>query len=225
MTSGTVIDDYINNQSKRWAALAKGGAYEGRRIPVITLSMAPGSTGSVIAEKAAEALGFDYFNRELIEVIAKSADVSPESLEKIERERFSGIQDFVSLLMDEKYLWRGVYLEHLENMVNAIGQRGHAVIVGRGANFILEPSRRLAVRIVAPLAFRIENISKRFDVGEEEAKKRVLHRESRRAAFIKQSFKMDINDPIHYDLILNAESFGIEKGVGVICDAWFSKFA
>ena len=224
--SNTILGNYVKQQLERWEGLSQGhGRYQGKQIPVLTLCMLPGSNGAAIAEKVAQTLGFDYFNRELIEVIAKEADVSPESLEKIERERFSGIQDFISLLMDEKYLWRGVYLEHLENIVNAIGERGYALIVGRGGNFILERQQRLAVRVVAPLEFRIDNIAQRRNLSREEAKKQILHRESRRAAFVKQSFKADINDPIHYDLVVNSESVGIDNAVGMICDAWFDKFA
>jgi len=160
----------------------------------------------------------------LLEVVAKSAEVTPETLEHLEKERFSGVQDFISSLLDEKYLWPGVYLEHLKNMVHAIGQRGHAVIVGRGANFIISSEKRLSVRVVAPLSARIDRVAQKFEVSPEEAKKRIEHRESRRAAFIKQSFDKDITDAVYYDLVLNSEELGFEAVADAVCSAWFEKF-
>ena len=42
-------------------------------VPVVTVAMEPGSGGSSLAEVIAKRLGFDYFNRDIVEGIAKSA--------------------------------------------------------------------------------------------------------------------------------------------------------
>jgi len=41
--------------------------------PLITVCMEPGSGGSQVGKQVAETLGFDYFHRELLEVMSKCA--------------------------------------------------------------------------------------------------------------------------------------------------------
>jgi cytidylate kinase len=104
-------------------------------------------------------------------------------------------------------------------VVCTIAEHGRAVIVGRGANFILPPEKRFSVRVVAPLDVRIQNIARRFGVSAEEAKRRVIRRESRRSAFIRQSFNADISDPIHYDLTITTGKLSIESAVEAVISA------
>lgn len=225
MNNHQALCQFAEQQAKKWTSYTSKTFVEKMNyLPAITFSSQAGSGGTVLAKITAEKMGFDHFNRELLEVVAKSAEVTPETLEHLEKERFSGIQDFISSLLDEKYLWPGVYLEHLKNMIHAICQRGHAVIVGRGANFILPSEKRLSVRVVAPLSARIDRVAQKFEVSPEEAKKRIEHRESRRTAFIKQSFEKDIGNPVFYDLVLNSEEMGLEAVVDGVCSAWFEKF-
>jgi cytidylate kinase len=72
---------------------------------------------------------------------------------------------------------------------------------------------------VAPLDVRIQNIARRFDVSAEEAKRRVIRRESRRSAFIRHSFNADISDPLHYDLTITTGKLSIESAVEAVIGA------
>ena len=69
------------------------------RIPIITIPTEPGSGGSIIAKKVAERLAIDLFEDEIIQEIADSAGISTENIEAIEKQRLSGIQDFISSLI------------------------------------------------------------------------------------------------------------------------------
>ena len=225
MSTEKILTAYAQRQTEKLRNIENpASAHRPGIYPVITLSMEPGSGGSLVAQKVANMMGFDYFNRELLEVVAKRARVTPQVLAKLEHERFSGIQDFIACLLDPKYLWPGVYLEHLQNMVNAISGRGHAVLVGRGANFILPAGNRMSVRIVAPMALRVENVMREFSVTEEEANKRVSHRESRRSAFVKNSFHADINKTVHYDIVINMKDLTLDTAAEMVCAAWVAKF-
>ena len=69
------------------------------RIPIITIPTEPGSGVSIIAKKVAERLAIDLFEDEIIQEIADSAGISTENIEAIEKQRLSGIQDFISSLI------------------------------------------------------------------------------------------------------------------------------
>jgi cytidylate kinase len=140
-------------------------------------------------------------------------------VESLEKDRLSGVQDFIASVDKDQYIHPSIYLDHLMKVVGTIGKHGRAVIVGRGANFIIPQKDRFAVRVVAPESVRIERIAKRFGAPSDAAKRRMTVRENRRQAFIRQSFNADICDPIHYDLILNTAYMSVGAGVESIIGA------
>ena len=209
-TSKQDIDQFIAEQVDKWKSQTKA------HVPVITLSTESGSGGRVVARQVAERLNLDLFDRDIVKGVAESAHLSDQVIQSIEKERLSGIQDFISALVDDKYLYPGIYLEHLCKLISVIAKHGHAVIVGRGANFIIPPEERLAIRIVAPLVTRMENVARHYGVTEEEARQRILNREKRRASFVRHSFKADIADCASYDLIINTAGMDLNAAVGAI---------
>ena len=214
------IDKFVKDQIKKWERLYPGkDKIEKARIPVITINKEPGAGGNLLAQKLAERLDLDLFNRDIIKEIAESAKISASVIETLEKERLSGVEDFISSLVNKQYLYPGLYLEHLMKVVCTIAEHGRAVIVGRGANFILPPKKRFSVRMVAPLDVRIKNIARRFGVSADEAKRRIIQRESRRSAFVRQSFNADISDPIHYDLTINTGNLSMESAVEAVIGA------
>jgi cytidylate kinase len=214
------VEKFVQNQVKKWKAIQARKELEGQpRRPVVTLSMQPGSRGSIVAEEVAHRLNYDLFNREMIKKIAQSAKMSEAVIESVEKERRLGIDDFVASIIKRHYLHPDTYLNHLMRVVCAIADYGRAVIVGRGANFILPLEMRFSVRIVAPLEMRIKNVAAAFKVAQGEAKKRVLWRQSRRVAFIRQFFNADINDPFNYDMMLNMENISIACAAEAIAAA------
>jgi cytidylate kinase len=214
------IVQFVKQQIRKWES---GPAEKDRksqvRIPVITVSMEPGSGGSLVAQTVADRLGFDYFHRDIIQGIAKSAKIRASVIDTIEKERLTGIDDFIASLYKSQYLYPGIYMEHLLKVVNTIADHGNAIIVGRGANFILPPDERFSVRVVAPLEIRIQNVVRAYKVPAEKARKRVIGRESRRSAFIRKSYNADIADPQNYDLTINTGRMRIESAVDAVIAA------
>jgi cytidylate kinase len=211
------IKQFVKEQIKKWERMyLEGDGKTEARIPVITVSSEPGSGGTIIAQEIAKRLDFDYFNRDIVEGIAESAEIRSSVIDTIEKERLSGIEDFIASLIKDQYLYPGIYLEHLLKVISTIGKHGQAVIVGRGANFILPPDEKFSVRVVAPLEVRIQNVTGWHNVSIEKAKQRVIQRESKRRAFIRQSFNADISDPNNYDLIINTNRMGIESAAEAV---------
>ena len=210
MYTRDTIDQFVTDQVKKWDRRGKN------YIPVVAVSSEPGSGGHIVAQMLAKASDFSFFQHEIIRGIAESADISEKVIETLEKERLSGVQDFIASLINDRYLWPGLYLEHLMKIVGVIGKHGRSVIVGRGVNFILPPHECVSVRIVAPQELRIQNVARTFAVPLEAAKRRVLIRESKRRAFVRQSFNADIADPMHYDLIVNIGKISLASAVEAI---------
>ena len=211
------VGSFVKGQLKKWESThSEEDKICDVHIPVITVSGEPGSKGSSIAEGIAKRLGLDLFNRDIIKEIAKSVKMSTAVIETLEKERLSGIEDFISSLVRDQYLHPDLYLEHLMKVVSTIGKHGRAVIVGRGANFILPSEGRVSVRVVAPFDMRVQNVANEFATSFEHAKQRVIRRESRRRAFIRHYFNTDVRDPLNYDLTINTGKLGIESAVEAV---------
>lgn len=211
----SLFNTFIMRQVEKMAA-ERSGRRSRPFVPVITVSIQPGSGGRVMAQRLAERFNFQFYNREIIQEVAKSIKIDPAVVEKIEKERLSGVEDLIASFVRDRYIWPGMYLEHLESIVQTIGEAGNAVIVGRGANFFLQPDQRFSVRVVAPLERRIHNVMKAFGASEAVARKRVANRQERRAAFIKKSFNADVEDPLHYDLVINTAHIHIDEAVDLL---------
>jgi cytidylate kinase len=211
------IDQFVKQQVKKWEDQFTGKKDKDvAQIPVITVAMEPGSGGSIIAARIAEQLKLDYFHRDIVEKIAKTAKIRSKVVNTLEKERLTGVKDFISSLVEDQYIHPDTYLRHLLVIISTIAKHGRAVIVGRGANFILPAEDIFAVRVIAPLKKRIREVALTHRVPVEQAKRRVIQRESRRKAFVRNSFNAEISDPIHYDLTINTGKMSIDEAVEAI---------
>ncbi|MFC1829128.1 AAA family ATPase [Thermodesulfobacteriota bacterium] len=213
------INKIVEEQVQKWQIMQTKKAKETTGIQVITVSREPGSGGNLVAKGVSEKLGFDLFHQEVIHEMANSAKVSGRLLETLDEKGLSVLEDWISSLVDDRHLWPDQYLQHLMKVVGAIGKYGQAVIVGRGANFILPPDKRLSVRVIAPQDVRTKNVAREFDIPVSEAIKRVLRTESNRKSFIRKYFYADIADPVNYDLVINTGTSGINAAVDVVSSA------
>ena len=213
------IPRIIEEQVQRWQIMQKEGKEEKEGVSIITVSREPGSGGRIVATRLAEKLGIAIFHQEVINAMAKSADVSEKLVETLDERGLSILEDWISSLVHERHLWPDRYMQHLMKVVGTIGKHGRAVVVGRGANFILPPEKRFSVRIVGPQAWRINNVAKEFDMSSEDAKRRVMRTESDRRAFIRKYFNADIADPTNYDLVVNTATLKVDDAVKVISSA------
>ena len=206
-------------QIHRWQVLHKQAPEEVKRIPVVTVSREPGSGGRIVAQKLAERLGFEVFHQEVLHEMAKEARISERMLKSLDERGLSILEDWIASLVDSRHLWPDEYLHHLLHVIGTIGKLGHAVVVGRGANFILPAERRFRVRIIAPRKLRVHHVAREFGLTEKDAERRIIKTESDRQAFVRKYFYADIADPTNYDLVVNTETFNLDRAVDVIAAA------
>ena len=210
------IEQIIEEQIRRWQLTRTEEKKKDEHISVITISREAGSGGNILAEQPSNNLKFDLFYQEIIHKMAESANVSVRLLETLDEKGASGLEEGRSSIIDKRHLWPDRYLQHLMKIIGTIGKHGRAVIVGRGANFVLPPEKRLSVRVIAPLKIRLQNVSQEFNVSVDEARPRVLKTESDRKAFIKKYFNDDIRHPLNYDLIINTGTLSIDDAVNAV---------
>jgi cytidylate kinase len=213
------MERLIEEQMHRWQLMQTEPKVEREVLPIITISREPGSGGRIVAQKLAAILKVEVFHQEVLHEMAKRAEVSEQMLASMDEKGLSILEDWISSLVYDRHMWPDEYLKHLMNVIGTIGKHGRAVVVGRGANFILPPEQRLRVRITAPRKFRIQNVARDFNLEEGEAKRRVIQTESDRKAFIRKYFNSDIADPDNYDMVINTETLSLDDASKVIAAA------
>jgi cytidylate kinase len=192
--------------------------------PMITISSAYGSQGWNVGKIVGEVLGFDVYDREIVERIAASANVRDKMAESLDERVQDWISEYISHQFENYSFTSSDFLRHLSKVVLAIGLHGEAVIIGRGSQFILKPETTLRVRTTAPLEVRIRCISEIENLSEKDTRAVVLHKDAERAAFCRLHFNKDITDPNHYDLMLNTSTMTLKQHADIITYTFLSRF-
>jgi cytidylate kinase len=210
------VAQIVEEQVRSWQ-YSRTEPKQTKNLPVLTISREPGSGGRIIGEMLARRLKFDLFHQEVLHEMARSAKVSAQLLETLDEKGLSVLDEWIASLVDTRHLWPDQYLKHLMKVVGTIGRHGHAVLIGRGANFILPAERRLSIRVIAPLEVRARKVAEAFGLSTDEARRRVVKTDSQRKAFVRKYFYADIADPLNYDLTVNTGSLSLEAAVDVVC--------
>jgi cytidylate kinase len=185
----------------------------------IALSREAGTNASSLAREIGKRLGWEVYDRELLERIAGEMGLRANLLEAVDERRVSWFLAQVQSWGGVPTVTEGAYVQHLIEVILSLGSKGECVIVGRGAPHILPPQTTLAVRLVAPLARRIELVQARRQVSADEAARWITETDRMREAFVHEHFHKDTTDVHNYDLVLNQGRFSIEECADIVVGA------
>ena len=195
------------------------------RLRAVTISRQAGCGAAMVAERLAQLLkGRDVytsvpwtvFDRNLIEQVLKDHNLPVRFAKYLPEDRASEIQD----VMDELF---GVHpsswtvVEQTAETILRLTQLGNVILIGRGANLI---TARLPgvfhVRLVAPLADRIEHAQRYYHMTPPAARDFIAREDKGRARYLRQYFQADADDPMHYHLVINTSLVSYEAAAGLI---------
>jgi cytidylate kinase len=96
---------------------------------------------------------------------------------------------------------------------------GHVIIVGRGSNVVTTQTPNVFhVRLVAPLAQRVEYTCKSKSLTPKEAAKWVEKLDHQRALYVKTNFRSHIDDPLLYHAVINTGRMSYTDAAQLIAD-------
>lgn len=211
------LESIVDRQVKKWTLekqhAAENGIIAPKPKPFVTVSRQQGSRGSFFAKQLAERLGFELYHRELIDFICGDAGCRRRVIESLDEKIQPQLQLWVEGIIKGKLVDASTYMRWLAKAVYTIASHGNGVIVGRGANFIVKLNTGFHVRIVAPRSCRISNLIEYKKLTVKEAEKAIEESDRVRAEYIRKNFDYDINDPTHYDLIINTGYIDIASAI------------
>ena len=186
------------------------------KFNTVWLNREAGSGAEIIARQVAERLRWAVYNEEVVEVISRRMQVAPDLVKSLDELAPGMIQDWLLPLREQHYAPQETYLEHLEHLIQEVGRVGDAVIVGRGAGFLLPADRTLRVRIVAPLSNRASRLSDRMGVSVRTARRAARDLDRRRRQFDWALYRKESDDPHNYHMTLDSTALGIPICVDLI---------
>ena len=152
---------------------------------VITIGRQYGSGGSELGQILADKLGYNFYDKEIIEMTAGTTGYSSNYVgEHQESLTNSLLYDLVNHMytFPETESPKDKIFDAQSKVIRVIAAKGHCVIVGRCADQILKDRTDcLNVFLHAPLTNRIKRVMSKKNLTEKEAKNLILKEERRRA--------------------------------------------
>ncbi len=204
-------------------------------MKIITISRQFGSGGRELGKRIAEALGFDYYDREIITAIAKNQELEEE---------------FVAGMMDRD-LWKTIpmkfhhsfdnvntaeitqqdLLREEQRVLEEIAAKGkNCVIVGRNADYRLKDQHPFRIFVCADLDARIDRCLLHEETGGADTIKKIAKNiqkiDKTRARNTSIVTGIEWGNPENYEITLNTTTWNLETMAPLIAEAamkWFEE--
>ena len=187
--------------------------------PWIALSRELGSGGGELARLLGEALGWRVYDREILSAVAEEMHNEAFALERFDEKGVRAVGEYIVPFILQDDPGQALVLVGLRHVIQRIGREGKAVVVGRGANFVLNPAGGLRVRAVGAPAERAEALARAKGLAVSEARRRIAESDTAQRAFVRQAFQREIEDPAGYDLVLSPLALGLPAAAAAILAA------
>jgi hypothetical protein len=231
-------DDYSNQEQFRDTGTypAPGSAPSsewakatGEPIDLITVSREFGAGGSDLARELGARLHWTVLDRDLVHHVASRLRLDPRHVEPLDERTSSWLTRLVAstLLMTppELHVERDIspvvnpdaVAEAARAAILAAAQSTPLIVVGHGAQCLFHGRRgTLHVRLVAPLANRVDRICRRETCDRVAAVSVARRMDDARRGYVRRHYHADVRDPLLYDLQINTGTISIEDAAEAI---------
>jgi cytidylate kinase len=191
---------------------------------IVSVSRELGAGGGSVGTALATALGAALLDeRTIIAELARREGYSHERLaERIERPPSLGHTLMADLaraaamlpVSADVALPEETIIASVRGLVFEYALRGHVVVIGHGGRSLFgwRPPDVciLAIFVHAGRAWRVARLAERLNLDRAEAERRIARVDEARQRFQKHFFDSNLYESRQYDLVLNAETLGIE---------------
>ncbi|MDR3455906.1 MAG: cytidylate kinase-like family protein [Verrucomicrobiae bacterium] len=194
----------------------------------VTISRQAGCGAAQVADALATYLqkhlprpGVDWtvFDRNLMEKVMEDHCMPANLAHILAEDRVSEFEDILAEMFNMRPQTQTVIKQTAETMLQ-LASCGNVILIGRAGNIVTAKLPHvLHVRLVAPLEDRIERICFADHKSPAAARQFCIQEEAARTRYVRTYFKADINDPLHYHLVINTSRVGCENAGRLIGDA------
>jgi cytidylate kinase len=206
-------------------------------MPVITIGRLYGAGGEAVGGIVAQRLGAELLDAKFFVEVARRLELPPDEVERHEEVPGSFLNRVLQALGSasiefaappEATAWAPPYndptldtrkavLQITQELIREAARTGNAVIVGRGAAYLLhDHPRAVHVFLRSSERERVAALRTMFHFGEEEARRRMKQVDANRRAYVRQVYGHDWLDPSHYHLVVDTGRLGYERAAAAI---------
>ncbi len=194
--------------------LAQNTAFDG---PVLTFSRQYGCEGNRIARMMVKEINdrprlqkkhpWQYISKEIIEDSAKELGLKPSVVDlKVQQYDADPVRSLFASLGQHYDISESKIIEKINEIILTYAKKGNIIIVGRGGSFVTEGIERvLRVRLVAPIDWRVENVSRSMKISLVNAAELIKKMDANRIKWIENISGRKF-DQSTYDLIINVKT-------------------
>ena len=178
-------------------------------MSIITISRGSYSRGKEVAEKLAQALGYECLSRDILLEASERFNIPEIRL-------IRAIHDAPSILQRFTY-GKEQYVAYIRAALLRHVQKDNLVYHGLAGHFLLRGIPHvLKVRIIADLEDRVGEEMKRENISADEARRILLKDDEERRKWSLKVYGTDTWDPSLYDLLINIKCIKVGEAVDII---------
>ena len=198
---------------------------------IIVIGRQYGSAGHDIGKMLAEKFGFDFYDQEIIKMVAGTTGLTSDYISKNEEKMTNSL---LYDLVNQVYMYakpeneapKDKIFEAEAKVIRELAEKGNCVIVGRCSDYILRKNKNcLKLFFTAPLSSRVERIMKRLNISEKEAQQRIQKEDKHRADNYRYytgrmwgaatNFDITLNTDLGMDYIEECVGKALVRGTGI----------
>jgi hypothetical protein len=194
----------------------------------ISLSRQAGSGAHSVAEKLVELLQaqdpkgscpWAVFDRNLVAKVLEDHHLPNRLAKFMPEDRISAISD----TMDELFglhppSW--TLVRQMADTVLRLAELGNVILIGHGASIVTSKLDHVFhVRLVGSLEQRVKHLQEHLHLTHKAALQFANREDRGRRRFLKKYFKKDIDDPLHYHLVINTDRVPYDEAARMIAHA------
>ena len=187
---------------------------------VITISREFGSGGRELGRRLAEALGIEYYDKEVVTEIAKNTDLSEQYVrqivEKNPHDLFPISVAHTFSYIDTRAIQQKqmVFIEQ-EKVLKKMADTSDCVIVGRCADYILKDYNPFRIFVYADMESKVNRCCARKEKYEQLPRKKLIRKiktiDKNRARYYNYYTGLKWGDILNYDLCVNTTNANIAE--------------
>ena len=197
---------------------------------VITIAREYGCGGRIIGKMIAQKLGYEFYDTNLIELIAKESGFSEQTVSKNEEMDSALLYEMImqdyTVPLNKSMSRQDMLYVASSKVIRNIASKHNCVIVGRCADYILKDNPNCYnVFLFADTDKKLDFCLKEYHEAHDVAFEKMQQIDKRRAEHYLHYTGKNIKDPHNYQLCVDVGTLGLNNSCDLICDLAKTKLA
>ncbi len=183
----------------------------------VVISRQFGSLGRPVAREMSEMLGVEYYDRDIVTMVAKEHNITIREVSSLE-EKATKYSFMKFPLGTGTSAAQDKIFDTTAKIIRELAEKESCIIVGRCADAILgDNENNLNIFIYAPYEERLVNCVNELGMEPKQAKKMIHDVDKARDAFHLRYAKYRPNDTNHMDIMINSGMLGVKGTAEYLC--------